>query len=316
MPDTSRDPRAPFPLGIDYFRQVDLRAAVDSLTGLSVGDALAAPFEMHPPFEDGAVFAPPPPPWRWTDDTEMACTLLQGLRQDGRVDQDWLAGAFAQRWSADRGYGRGARSVLTSINEGVPWRTAAGALFAGRGSAGNGAAMRVAPLGAFFADDPDVAARQAALSAEVTHQHPEGISGAVAVALAAALTARHTPRGSLLRMVLNQLPPSDVRDGIGRASRMSEKSDPRDVGADLGNGSHALAQDTVPFALWVAATHLDNYPAAMAACVQAGGDTDSTCAIAGGIIAAHTGTGDDAARGTIGVPPQWIEHREQLPSWA
>ncbi|GAA3238381.1 ADP-ribosylglycohydrolase family protein [Dactylosporangium siamense] len=315
MSSTSRDPQVSFPTGIDYFRQVDLRAAVDSLTGLSVGDALGAPFEMHPPFEDGAVFAPPPAPWRWTDDTEMACTLFEGLRRDGRVDQSWLATAFAQRWSADRGYGRGSVSLLSSIRDGVPWQTAAGALFSGRGSSGNGAAMRVAPLGAFFADDPDVAVRQAALSAEVTHRHPEGVSGAVAVALASSLTARHTPRESLLRMVLNQLPPSDVRDGIGRAVRMSEKSDPRDVAADLGNGSHALAQDTVPFALWVAATHLDDYPSAMAACVQAGGDTDSMCAITGGIIAAHTGIGDDATRGTIGVPPQWIEHREPLPTW-
>ena len=181
---------------------------------------------MHPPFEDGAVFVPPPAPWRWTDDTEMACTLFEGLRRDGRVDQSWLATAFAQRWSADRGYGRGSVSLLSSIRDGVPWRTAAGALFSGRGSSGNGAAMRVAPLGAFFANDPDVAVRQAALSAEVTHRHPEGVSGAVAVALASSLTARHTPRESLLRMVLNQLPPSDVRDGIGRAVRMSKSPIP------------------------------------------------------------------------------------------
>src|SRR5690349_15884452 len=110
MPTTSPGPPPPFPAGCGYFLRVDLRAALDSLTGLSVGDALAAPFEMQPPLDDGAEFAPPPAPWRWTDDTEMACTLLEGVRRDGRVDQDWLAGAFAQRWSPDRGYGRGARS--------------------------------------------------------------------------------------------------------------------------------------------------------------------------------------------------------------
>jgi ADP-ribosylglycohydrolase len=288
-----------------YFRKVDLRAAADSLTGLSVGDALGAPFEMKPALTDGAVFEPPPRPWRWTDDTEMACTLLQALRRDGRVVQDQLALAFALRWSADRGYGRGAVSLLGSIREGVPWRSAAGALFSGRGSAGNGAAMRVAPLGAYFADDPDLAARQAALSAEVTHRHPEGVAGAVAVALAAAHAARHTE--TLLRLVLNQLPPSDVRDGVGRAARVPWTTDPREVAADLGNGSHALAQDTVPFALWVAAAHFDDYPAALEACVRAGGDVDSMCAIVGGIVAAHLGT--------AGIPPEWIEAREPLPEW-
>jgi ADP-ribosylglycohydrolase len=282
-------------------------AAAASLTGLSVGDALGAPFEMKPALADGAVFEPPPAPWRWTDDTEMACTLLEALERDGRVDQDRLALAFARRWSADRGYGRGAVSLLASIRDGVPWRTAAGALFSGRGSAGNGAAMRVAPLGAFFGDDPDRAAREAALSAEVTHRHPEGVAGAVAVALAAAFApSRGTPAG-LLEAVLDRLPPSDVRDGIARAARVAPGTDPRAAAAEVGNGSSALAVDTVPFALWAAAAHLEDYPAALEACVLAGGDVDSLCAIAGGIVAARVGA--------AGIPRQWIDSREPLPDW-
>ncbi|WP_308195547.1 ADP-ribosylglycohydrolase family protein [Dactylosporangium sp. AC04546] len=284
---------------------MDHGAAHDSLTGLSVGDAIGAPFEMRPPLEGELRL--PPGPWRWTDDTEMACSLVEALYRDGRVDQDRLAHAFAQRWSADRGYGRGAVTLLSNIRDGVPWREAAGALFGGRGSSGNGAAMRVAPLGAFFADDPDLAARQAALSAEVTHRHPEGVAGAVAVALAAAHAARHAEPGTLLRLVLNQLPPSDVRDGIGRASRRPAGADIAEVAADLGNGSHALAQDTVPFALWVAATRFDDYPAAVETCVRAGGDVDSMCAIAGGVVAAHTGR--------AGIPAEWIDAREPLPKW-
>ncbi|WP_433224350.1 ADP-ribosylglycohydrolase family protein [Dactylosporangium sp. CS-047395] len=282
---------------------VNRDAAAASLTGLSVGDALGAPYEMQP----DPVFALRPGPWRWTDDTEMACTLLQALFRDGEVDQDRLALAFAQRWSADRGYGRGARSLLTSIAGGVPWRSAAGALFSGRGSAGNGAAMRVAPLGAFFSADPDLAARQAVLSAEVTHRHPEGVAGAVAVALAAAYAAGDPSPTGLLRLVLHHLPPSDVRDGIGRATRIAPETDPRAAAAELGNGSHALAQDTVPFALWVAAGHLEDYPKALEACVVAGGDVDSMCAITGGIVAARTGTG--------GIPDNWIVAREPLPDW-
>lgn len=51
-------------------------------------------------------------------------------------------------------------------------------LFYGQGSYGNGAAMRVAPLGAYFADDLALATQQARLSAEVTHAHAEGLIGA------------------------------------------------------------------------------------------------------------------------------------------
>jgi ADP-ribosylglycohydrolase len=297
------------PSVIDYLRPVNSHAAAASLTGLSVGDALGAPFEMKPAMADGAAFEPPPPPWRWTDDTEMACTLLQALERDGRVEQDRLALAFAQRWSAERGYGRGSVSLLASIREGVPWRSAASALFAGRGSAGNGAAMRVAPLGAYFCADPDLAAREAALSAEVTHRHPEGVAGAVAVALAAAHAAADRAEGTpgLLRQVLHHLPPSDVRDGIGRAVRIAPGTDPREAAAELGNGSHALAQDTVPFALWVADRFLDDYPGAIAACLRAGGDVDTTCAIVGGVVASYTGLD--------GIPPAWRSAREPLPAW-
>lgn len=76
---------------------------------------------------------------------------------------------------------------------------------------------------------------------------------------------------------------------------------------ELGSGARAMAADTVPFALWAAARYLDDYPAAVAACVTAGGDVDTTAAIAGGVVAAYTGT--------EGIPPAWLAAREPLPSW-
>src|SRR5258707_3583505 len=66
------------------------------------------------------------------------------------------------------------------------WREEAQALFGGQGSFGNGSAMRVAPLGAYFADDLDAVVEQASRSAEVTHAHAEASAGAIAVSLAAA----------------------------------------------------------------------------------------------------------------------------------
>ena len=68
-----------------------------------------------------------------------------------------------------------------------------------------------------------------------------------------------------------------------------------------------LAQDTVPFTLWVAATHLADYPSAVLACVEAGGDVDTTAAIVGGIVASYTGK--------AGIPPAWLANREPLPHW-
>ncbi|WP_232236199.1 ADP-ribosylglycohydrolase family protein [Nocardia sp. BMG51109] len=71
------------------------------------------------------------------------------------------------------------------MRDGAPWREVSAAAFGHRGSCGNGAAVRVAPLGAFYADDPERIAAEAVRSAQVTHLHPEGVAGAVAVALTA-----------------------------------------------------------------------------------------------------------------------------------
>lgn len=167
-----------------------------SLDGLSVGDALGAQFfvpgRSFPDLQEGK---PPAAPGEWTDDTEMACTLVAELREHGRIDRDRLAAAFADRCEPYRGYGPGAVVILHAIRDGVPWQEAAAVAFDGQGSCGNGAAMRVAPLGAYFADDLETVVEQAKLSAEVTHSHTEGIAGAVAVALAAAQAGgRAVPR--------------------------------------------------------------------------------------------------------------------------
>ena len=83
----------------------------------------------------------PPPPWPWTDDTAMALGILGLLERHGRIEQDELPRRFASDWRAG-----GAHRLLEQVSGGMDWRAAAGGLF-GRGSFGNGSAMRVAPLG-------------------------------------------------------------------------------------------------------------------------------------------------------------------------
>jgi ADP-ribosylglycohydrolase len=285
----------------------------DSLDGLSVGDALGAQF-----FVPGTSFADllagrlPDPPWPWTDDTEMACHVVRELREHGGVDQDRLAARFAADYEPYRGYGGGTVVLLRQLRKGVPWRRAAAAAFDGQGSMGNGAAMRVAPLGAFHAGDHRRAALQAMASAEVTHAHPEAVLGAVAVAVAAAEVGRArlagvrpTP-GEMLDTVMTYLTDSRVKAGIARARQLLDVSVAQAV-YELGNGSRVLAFDTVPFTLWVAATRLEDFSAAVHACVEAGGDVDTTAAIVGGIVATYTGIEPTA------VPRGWLRHREPLP---
>ncbi|MFC9434838.1 ADP-ribosylglycohydrolase family protein [Nocardia sp. NPDC057030] len=285
---------------------------------MSVGDALGAQFFVPGrSVPDLLAGRPPAGPWPWTDDTEMACSVYAEIRHRDAIDQDALAAVFADRCEPYRGYGGGTVVVLHEIRDGRPWREAAGAAFDGRGSWGNGAAMRVAPLGAYFAGDRDRAAAQAALSAEVTHRHPEAIVGAMLVAAAAAHAAATRVTGCTATELLDSVEPYLVdgrtSDGVRRARKLMGRT-VAEAAYELGNGAAVSAQDTIPFTLWAAATFLDDYPSAVAACVEAGGDADTTAAIVGGIVAAHTGIG---GRGAIrGIPEQWLAAREPLPEWA
>jgi ADP-ribosylglycohydrolase len=292
----------------------------DSLEGLSVGDALGAQFFMPGrSVSDLAAGRPPEPPWEWTDDTHMACSIVAELRDHAEIDQDRLSAVFAERCEPYRGYGVGAVTILHQVRDGQPWRAAAAAAFGGQGSCGNGAAMRVAPLGAYHADQPRRAAHQAIASAEVTHAHPEGIAGAVLVAVAAAhaAAARLDGRRPTPAQFLDRLDPylidGQVKRGVLRARRHLGVS-VQQAAWELGNGSQVTAQDTVPFALWVAATSLHDYPTAITACVKAGGDVDTTAAIVGGVVGAYTGLSDRPS--VTAVPGAWTEAREPLPTWA
>ncbi|MBI4864260.1 MAG: ADP-ribosylglycohydrolase family protein, partial [Candidatus Riflebacteria bacterium] len=157
-------------LPVDH--DVRLQRALFSLAGLSVGDAFGERFFGPPGYAQELIARrkPPPPKWTWTDDTAMALSIGEVLTRHGNIDQDDLASCFARRYEEEpgRGYGAGARQILSSVGAGVSWKAAAGEPFGGTGSHGNGAAMRVAPLGAYFAEDPEQLVAQALLSAQVT----------------------------------------------------------------------------------------------------------------------------------------------------
>ncbi|WP_203766735.1 ADP-ribosylglycohydrolase family protein, partial [Actinoplanes nipponensis] len=121
----------------------------------------------------------------------------------------------------------------------------------------------------------------------------------------AARLGGHPPEpAQFLAAVAGWVAPGHVQDGLWRAQRLT---DPAEAAYELGTGSRSTAQDSVPFAVWVAARHLGDYPAAVTACVTAGGDVDTTAAMAGGIVAAYTGA--------QGIPAAWLAAREELPDW-
>jgi ADP-ribosylglycohydrolase len=278
--------------------------------------------------------------WHWTDDTAMALSVVRVLARHGQIVEEELARAFADTYAADpgRGYGAGMHELLPRLGEEPgAWRTAARELFGGQGSFGNGASMRAAPLGAWFGPDLEATTEQARRSAHVTHAHREGVAGAVAVAVAAALAvagwtyhgypwepAPDTPPvpredvvegAELLRKVAEHTPSGPTRDGVLRAADLPSDTSAWKAADVLGNGQRIRADDTVPFALWCAAHHLDSLTEALWTAAEGLGDVDTICAITGGVVAARNGRGDMGRAGPAIAPGPWLYWTEDLPGW-
>jgi ADP-ribosylglycohydrolase len=291
--------------------------ALLSLEGLSVGDALGERFFFQgsrtPIMIAGRQL--PPPCWAYTDDTRMALSIVAVLHEFGAIDQDALARHFARLYveQPHRGYGPAMHGLLPALHSGASWRKAASVLFGGMGSFGNGAAMRIAPLGAYFADDVDRVAVEAERAAVITHSHSEAVAGAIAVAIATAHAARSCEGSpfpdwrTFIDAVLLHVPASEVRDTIQMARDLPDDLTIGEVCARIGNGSRISAQDTVPFVLWCAAHHLYDFEGAIWTTLSGFGDMDTNAAMVGGIVAPAVGLG--------GIPTAWRDAREPLPDW-
>ncbi len=292
-----------------------LSRTVLSLYGLAIGDGIGEMMFSRPDRAYEMIMQDqlPAGPWWHTDDTEMAISIVEVLRLLGSVHQDALARKFAWRYGRepDRGYGSGARSQLRMMLEGAHWRETSRDAFSGQGSLGNGSAMRVAPVGAWFADDLDRVVKEARASAMITHMHPEGIAGAIAIAVAAAMAWRL--RGNMsaeaakefFNEVHKRTPDGETRREIAHAFQVRQIEPPQAAASMLGNGSSVTCPDTVPFTIWSAAKYLGKYREAIAATASVGGDVDTNCAIVGGIVALSVGH--------QGIPDEWLLYAEKLP---
>lgn len=277
-----------------------------SLRALHLGDAFGEQF-----FAPGALellrtrTLPEPLVWRYTDDTAEAAVLVRHLTTRGEVEPDALAMEWAEEYTRDsrRGYGAGAQLLFVSIAAGGDWRALSASAFGGTGSMGNGSAMRVAPLGAFFAEDLDRAAQQAALSAKITHANANGVAGAVATAVAAACVARGSDAATTWSAVLERTPRCLTWDVLERAADLPDATTEAQAAELLGTGERVCTFDTVPFCIWMALRHRSHLEEALWATASGLGDIDTTCAIVGGILGASLDTE---------LPEAWLRRVEPI----
>lgn len=269
------------------------------LLGLALGDALGAPHEGDPtgtrPWwtasDRGAG------PLRWTDDTQMALVLADHLIEHGEVRQDRLAESWAEACDPRRGYGMGALRLLRRIEAGADWRDVNRSVFA-EGSYGNGAAMRVAPVGLRFAEAPEILDRAAVAASEITHAHPLGIEGAalVARAVAGAATRSHLEPEGFLTELREGAREEPYRRRLGLAGELLE-GNPHPVEIVRSLGSSVVAPESVVTALYCFLRHrADDFLTLQETVVSLGGDIDTVGAMSGALWGAHRGLADLPAR--------------------
>jgi len=242
---------------------------------------------------------------RWTDDTQMALDTAESLIANSTVAPDDLASRFARSYRWNRGYGPGTAKVLKQIARGTPWIEASRAVYPS-GSYGNGAAMRAAVVGLFYAHAPEAelvsASRQAA---QVTHAHAVGIEGAVLLAHATAGLASGSDRDSLLRDAQRFCEQDGITSRLSIAKAWLDADtapSPRVVRDELGNGV-AAAESSVT-ALYIAFRFLDaNFTDMQEFIVTVGGDVDTIGAMAGALWG--------AANGATRLPDEAIARLEQ-----
>ncbi len=158
--------------------------------GAILGDIVGSPYEHHYKMKN-KVFPLFIPASRFTDDTAMTVAIADGLLQvpkDASLDEIRSAVIHAmQRWGQKyprAGYGGRFRYWLYEENP-QPY-----------GSFGNGSAMRVSPVGWLY-DTIERTRAVAAATADVTHNHPEGIKGAEAAASVIFMARHHASKAEI-----------------------------------------------------------------------------------------------------------------------
>lgn len=285
------------------------------LLAVVCGDALGAVFEGDPvvSVDDYRALHDQAGELRYTDDTAMTLVLAEHLahrvEHDADLVEDDLLQAFAHAWGEEpwRGYGPGVQQVFRAALSGESWRTAAGQLFDGAGSFGNGGAMRVAPV-ALLGRPLSQVLEWARRGARVTHTHPLGQSGAalqaaaVSLAISSDRTAPLDPERFLAALdACHEHPAFTAR--LRRVTYLLDDERPGRAARALGHGVAAL--ESVPAAILAFLRHPDDPAAAIEFAIRLGGDTDTIAAMAGAIAGARCG--ESALRGG------WMQRIEHDP---
>lgn len=256
------------------------------ILGGALGDALGLPYEGR----GCSVEAVELKGSRISDDTQLTLATCEAIiESEGTVDASVIASRFAS-WHLDRrisGVGASTQKALTELVGGGHW-----ALVGRKGeyAAGNGAAMRSAPL-AFVLDPRESDARQLIRDvSRITHHNEEAFVGALAVTVAVRAAWDGTWRGEsdLLPHIIESIPDSGVRDRLAELTQLETELPLVDVAHRFGSTGYVI--ESVPLALYaVQRIQFVGFESLMRELIGIGGDADTIASIAGQVSGTFIG---------------------------
>lgn len=251
-------------------------------------------------------------PRKYTDDTDMTLALAESITQSGKVDPEDIAEKFRLYCDLTRGYAIGTIRAVLALRAGAAWDQVARIVFE-KGSFGNGAAMRVSPVGIFYHHNMEELQKAATEQSNITHVHPLGQWGSVMQASIIGLVMLQNPKEPFRKEeVIQKLRevfcpgPFEYLKALNEIENMfiqQKRAESKEVVQQLGNGIEA--HRSVPSACYIALAYSPDFREAIQAAISLGGDTDTIAAMVGAIIGAHVGE--------KGLPADWIDQLEDSP---
>ncbi len=262
-----------------------LKDLANCLLAGAAGDCIGGPFE-------GAtveVVGLPDGRWRISDDTVLSVVTARACLSGMAVDPAIIAAAFSEEFSSNGIPGLGASTLkaMRDLRAGVHWALAGRK---GEHAAGNGAAMRIAPLAFFLDVDKPSHRRTIRDVCRITHHNDEAYVAALAV-----LRAMQLPSDSndALAMIAGDLPDTNVRDVLMTLAELPDNATAKQAATI--SGTSGYAPESVPLAVFIA-TNANSLESGIFSSVECGGDTDTIASMVGHIL---------GARGH-NVPVEWL----------
>ncbi len=288
------------------------------LLGTAVGDSLGLPAEGLTPKRIRRWYGED---WRqrllgsWgmvSDDTDHTVFLTQSLIQHPNQTERFARRlARSLRWwlvSLPPGIGFGTLRAIARLWLAFPPHRS------GVYSAGNGPAMRIAPVGALFAHEPEKLERYVQAATTLTHTDPKAQTGALAIARTIAWIVREEPttppvQHEWLTMLRScgfddpdwQQSMDLLEDHLLRGSSVQDFVD----AMGLSRGVTGYMYHTVPVVLYAWHRHFGDFATTLTQVLACGGDTDTT----GAIVGALAGT----TEGAQGIPSTWSKNLHDWP---